>query len=179
MELLEILKELFDQKILSVLDFVINNQGKDGLYLNEIAKGAKVPTATTYRIVSKLMKLNFLQQTRIKNLKLYKFKHTDKNRFLYDVLKKDVQVMQLFVKKIKELQGLQAVILHGEERNDRANVLLIGEGTNAEKTKEICEEIREKYNFIISYLTITVEQFDTMANMGLYSGKKTVLWKKE
>jgi hypothetical protein len=38
--------------------------------------------------------------------------------------------------------------------------------------------IKEKYNFVVSPLILTSEQFEQMSVMGLYSGKEKVLFKK-
>ena len=46
------------------------------------------------------------------------------------------------------------------------------------KFSEICGEIKEKHNFIISPLVLAAEQFKQMSCMGLYSGKEKVLFKK-
>ena len=40
-------------------------------------------------------------------------------------------------------------------------------------------KIKEENNFIISPLTLTAEQYDAMSKMGLYSGKKSILFEKE
>jgi ACT domain-containing protein len=76
------------------------------------------------------------------------------------------------------MPGLHAIVLHGEEAKDRANVLLIGNNINSDKIKEICGEIKEEQGFIISPLTLTAEQYDAMSKMGLYSGKKNILFER-
>jgi len=70
------------------------------------------------------------------------------------------------------------ILLHGEEARDRANVLLIGDDIDSGKIKEICGSIKEEHNFIISPLTLTAEQYDSMSKMGLYSGKKNILFER-
>ncbi len=178
MQQAEVLGELFDKKILAVLGVLVNDSGKEGLYLREIAKNAKVSNATTYRIVQKLVKLQLVNQLKIKKLKLYKFKHSSGSEFLVNMLKKDIRVLEAFISQIKDLKGVQAVLLHGEESNERANVLIIGDNVDSGKIKEICGGIKEKYNFVISPLVLAAEQFEQMSSMGLYSGKEKVLFKR-
>ena len=178
MEQAEVLGALFDQKIISVLGVLVNDSGKEGLYLREIAKGSKVSNATTYRIVQKLVKLQLVNQLKIKKLKLYKFKHSSGSEFLVNMLKKDIRVLEAFIRQVSGLKGVQAVLLHGEESNERANVLIIGDDVDSGKIKEICGSIREKYNFVISSLILAAEQFEQMSSMGLYSGKERVLFRK-
>lgn len=177
MQDIETLGALFDNKILAVLAVLINDSS-GGLYLREISKYSKVSDASTYRIIKKLIDLGLVEQLRIKKLKLYRFKHTDKTEFLYKMLKKDIQVMQIFVDEIKAMRGIQAILQHGKESNQRANVLIIGSNVDSGKVKELCGGIKEKYNFVISPLILAAEQFEQMSRMGLYSGKEKVLFRK-
>lgn len=176
MQDIDTLSALFDNKILAVLAILVNDT-TEGLYLREIAKFSGISDATTYRIIKKLKKAGIIEQKNIKNLKLYRFKTTEKTRFLYKMLKKDVQVLQIFVEKAKKIEGIEAILLHGKEASQRANLLIIGNDIDAGKVKEVCSNIREKYNFMISPLTLTAEQFQQMSSMGLYSGKEKVLFK--
>jgi len=178
MQTIEVLTELFDKKILDILNTIINDK-TGGMYLGELSKAANVAPATTYRIINKLVKLELIEEVKIKKLKLYKFRRSGKSEFLYQLFKKDIKIMQVFIDKVKEMPELQAIILHGEEAKDRANLLLIGNSIDSGKIKEICGEIREKYNFVIAPLTLTAEQFDAMSKMGLYSGKRSILFEKK
>ena len=178
MQAVDVLTELFDKKILNILNTVINDKS-EGMYLGELSKAANVPPATTYRIVNKLVKLELIDEVKIKKLKLYKFKRSGKSEFLFKLFKKDVHILKIFIEKVKEIEGLQAIVLHGEEAKDRANVLLIGNNINTDKVKEICGAIKEAHSFIISPLTLTAEQYEAMSKMGLYSGKKSILFEKK
>jgi len=82
MQAVDVLTELFDKKILGILNIVINDKS-EGMYLGEISKAASVPPATTYRIINKLVALDVLQEVKIKKLKLYKFKRSGKTEFLF------------------------------------------------------------------------------------------------
>ena len=177
MQDIETLTALFDNKILSILA-VLANDTSGRLYLREISKYSKVSDASTYRIIQKLIRLGLVEQMKIKKLKLYRFKNTDKTEFLFNMLKKDIKVLQLFIDEIKKLEGVQSILLHGKENNERANVLLIGSGIDSDKVKEICGSIKVNHNFIISPLILALEQFEQMSSMGLYSGKEKVLFSK-
>ena len=68
METVDVLEQLFDNKILSVLQLFVENENNQ-YYLREIAKLTKVSPATTYRILNKLVDLNVLEIQEIKTLK--------------------------------------------------------------------------------------------------------------
>ena len=179
MDEINVLKGLFDKKILSILDILVNDNSSEGLYLREIAKKTRVSPASTHRILNKLMAMELVNQTRIKQLKLYKINKIKKAEFLHNLLKKDVIVINLFVDMIKEINNINAVILHGQEQQDRANVLLIGESINSARIKEICGDLQTKHRFTISPLVLAAEQYEQMIKMGLYSGKEKVIWKRQ
>ncbi|MBU0756947.1 MAG: helix-turn-helix domain-containing protein [Nanoarchaeota archaeon] len=177
MESIEILEELFDNKILKVLRHFIANQGQE-FYLREIATLTHLSPATTYRILNKLVKNNILRFSELKNNKLYMLEENKTTEYLKSVLKLEKRIVDLFVDKVKNMEGLESIIMHGEEKNNKANLLLIGEGINPSEVKRLCAEIKEKYDFSITSLSLTREQFGQMSAMGLYSGKKKVLFEK-
>lgn len=174
---IETLSALFDNKVLAVLAVLVNDS-TDGLYLREISKFSKVSDATTYRIINKLNKAELLDVIKIKNLKMYKLKKDSRTSFLFRLLKKDIQMTNLFIDKVKENMSLDQAILYGDESNQRANILLIGDVINPDKVKEIVAEFNIEHNFIITHTILTNEQYENMSNTGLFSGKKRILFKR-
>ena len=69
MQELELLKKLFDNKLVNTINVLINDKS-EGLYLNEVSRLANVPPATTYRIINKLVNLDIIQEIRVKKLKI-------------------------------------------------------------------------------------------------------------
>ena len=132
MQEIELLRELFDKKTLNILNVIINDKS-EGMYLGEVSQASEVPKATTFRIVNKLVGIDVLHEIRIKRLKLYKFRRSGRTEFLFQLFKKDVKVLQIFINQIKEISGVEAIVLHGEEEKDRANVLLIGNNIDLEE----------------------------------------------
>ena len=63
---IKLLEELFDKKVLKVLKLFLADKGNE-FYLREIAKLSKVPVASTYRIITKLIALNIIDEKKIKN----------------------------------------------------------------------------------------------------------------
>lgn len=175
METVEILEQLFDTKMLAVLKHFINNEKKQ-FYLREVAKSTRLPPATTYRILGKLIKLNILKKEEIKNLKLYHLEDNKKTEFLKAVLKIEKRVIDSFVDSVKVLPGVKSIILHGKEQKDRANLLLIGTDIDGNEVKRLCAEIKEKYSFTVSSLSLTEAQYEQMSSMGLFSGDKVELY---
>jgi Fe2+ or Zn2+ uptake regulation protein len=173
-----ILEELFDNKILQILKLFFREKEKT-FYLREITKLSNVPLATTYRIVNKLVHLQLIEIISIRKFKLYRLANNQKTQFLDSFLHEGKKLIQFFIDEITKIPEIEAVILHGKETEDKANMLVIGENIDPNAVKRVCGVVREQYSFTISTLTLTKEQFAQMSSMGLYSGKKKVLYSKE
>ena len=144
--------------------------------LREISKKSGVPVASTFRIINRLLSMNLIRLVRINKFKLYKLANTKETDFLKNILKKDKNILGFFVDRIKDVEGISQVILHGREAKDKANILLIGENINPSLVKALTYEIKQQYNFNISSLSLTHEQYRQMLSMGLYSGEKKNLF---
>jgi hypothetical protein len=174
MQELEFLTDLFDQKLISILRLFLQFPEKK-FYLKEVSDNAKVSLATTHRILSRLVKLEVLDEIKISKFKVYQIAQNEKTEFLGSFIKLSVNVIEIFVEMVKELEGIDLVILHGKETDKKANILLIGQTLPVVEIKAVVAELREKYSFTISYLTLTHEQYEQMSAMGLYSGSKKTL----
>ena len=162
---------------MTILKLFFNSPEKE-FYLIEIAKETKVSTATTFRIVGKLTELGVLKKIKIAKFKLYMLNQNENVEFLQSFIREDIQVLKLFINQIKELPNIEAIILHGKESTSRANLLIIGEDIDQAPIKILTGEIKEKYDFTLSYLVLAKEQYEQMSNMGLYSGQKKILFDK-
>lgn len=176
MQKIELVRGLMDSKKLAVMDTLFN--AHEEMYLGELAKASKVPVATTYRIINELVKLGVVKVNQIKRLKLYGIDKNEKTLFWGNLLKKGVQVLDDFILIVKEIPGLQEVMLHGEEMKDRANLLLIGENLDEGILKRAVSDIKDKYSFTITYLPLTLLQYKQMSAMGMYGEKKKVVWER-
>jgi 3'-phosphoadenosine 5'-phosphosulfate sulfotransferase (PAPS reductase)/FAD synthetase len=67
-------------------------------------------------------------------------------------------------------------VLHGEATNEKANILIIGTGVDHKIAKDKVGELKEKYKFNIIELVLEPGQFNQMQGMGLFPGKKVILW---
>lgn len=176
MQKIELVRGLMDNKKLAVLDVLFN--AHEEMYLGEIAKQSKVPVASVFRILKELVKFELVKVNQIKRLKLYGVDRNEKTLFWGNLLKKGVQVLDDFISIVKEIPGLQEVMLHGEEMKDRANLLLIGENLDEGVLKKAVSDIKDKYGFTITYLPLTLLQYKQMSAMGMYGEKKKVVWSK-
>ena len=177
MENLGLLEELFDRYTIRIIQLFLSNK-EETFYLREVSKQTKVPLATTSRIINKLLKLNILKLNKLNKFKVYSLNNNTYVKYLESFMKKDVQILDKFVDSINHFSGIESIILHGDEMKDRANVLLIGNNIDTNAIKEVVANIKEGSKFTVSALVLTREQYDQMSQMGLYSGKKKILFSK-
>ena len=168
----EVLKALIDKKKIAVLRAILNSNEEQ--YLKEIAEKSKVPIASTFRILHELAEQDIIERREWKTSKVYSCKRNEKAEFLKELFYEEYDGVKEFVAAIDGISGIQSIILHGSRKKGKANVLLLGEWIDTKIVEEECRKIREK-GFELSYLTLTKEQYEQMAKMGLYSGEKNVL----
>jgi DNA-binding MarR family transcriptional regulator len=75
------ISNLMDSKLAAVLKLFLTKP-EHQFYLNEISMQSRVPVATTYRLVNKLVKMNMLKMTRVAKFKIYTLNETKNTQFL-------------------------------------------------------------------------------------------------
>lgn len=174
MEPAKLLEELFDKKTLAVLRYLSTNAEKQ-FYLRELAKATRVPVATVYRIVLRLVALEVIQVTRIKKMKLYSYGIGKEAKFVEQIIEVRRGAVEEFVDLCRSVDGIMQVVLHGKRQKDKANLLIIGEHVAAPALLDAASRVRESLGFNIIYLVLTPHQYDQMVDMGLYAGDRQVL----
>jgi DNA-binding IclR family transcriptional regulator len=86
MESEKLLESLFDKKILNILRLLVKKRDQK-FTLQEIAKSTKVPLASCFRILRKLLELEIISMEKTKHLKIYFLNENDKTKYLKNVLK--------------------------------------------------------------------------------------------
>ncbi len=170
----QIVETLFDKKIIKILRLFVNNQDKE-YYLREIARITKVPPATTHRIIKQLLTLELIAESKEKYLKTYMANTTNLKMFS-GLLEDKTTALKEFSDFIKQVEGVERAILHGEEEKDRASVLLVGENIDQNIIRDKTLELKEAYKFNIIYLILAPTQYEQMSSMGLYRGRKLILY---
>ncbi len=173
----DILEKLIDNKVVSIIKILLADKEKK-FYLKEVSEEAVVPIATSYRILQRLKDMSLINETKIGTFRVYGAASNDRVRFLDTVLKGEKKALKTFVNTAKELSGIKSIILQGKEIDSKANIIIIGDDVDSDVLKELVFDIKEKYNFTISYLVVPQVQYDQMIEMGLYSGQKKILFKK-
>ncbi len=177
MESEKLLEGLFDKKILAIIRYFIKNPTQK-FYLRELAKATRVPIASTYRIINRLAGLELLEIHKFKPFKLYSWSDSEQAKYIQYILEQKKTVLDSFVEKTSQIQGVQLIMLHGEATKTQASILIIGDNVDDARVRELVVRAKEENNFNITYLSLQPSQFNQMASMGLYPKKKTILFEK-
>lgn len=173
----KVFETLFDDKIIKILRLFVNNPNEE-YYLREISRHTKVSTATTFRIVNTMRDLELLKEQRNKHLKTYSL-IAENASFFIEMLEDKRSALQEFSDFVRGVEGVDLAILHGKEEKDRVSVLVVGHEIDSEEIRSKSIELKQKYGFNIILLVLDPEQYDQMVSMGLYPGKKVILYSRE
>jgi DNA-binding transcriptional regulator YhcF (GntR family) len=174
MEDQKFLGELFDRKLMTVITRFMENTNSN-LYLREVAKQCSVSPASTYRILKRLTELKIIKVNQINRFKFYQLDDNERVKQLSALVSRDP--LDRFVSRAKALPGVKAIMLYGSKKETGANVMIIGDNIGESDLQPVIKEIKSGFNFDIGFLAFSVEQFEQMSSMGMYSQPKKVLWK--
>ena len=175
---MEILKDLFDEKIIEIISLFMENPEKQ-YSLTQVSNSTKVNVATTFRILNKLVAKEFLKTTVIGKIKVYQLEKSKKTLELIQILKGGKEEpLQEFIKQISPHPRIKKIILESRESNN-AKILIIGDFLPTEKINRLCEEIKNKYNFRISFVEISENQYIKLREFKNYELDKKIIWEKK
>lgn len=172
----DVLAGLLDENLLKLLKAFINNPEQE-YYLRELAKRTRVPPASTFRIIKRLKKLELIKEHKMKRFKFYSL-HQENASFLGDILADRKSAVQEFADAVKDDPNIEMLVLHGKEERSKANILLIGRQIDMDKVRAAALRAKETYGFNIIHLTLDPGQYNQMSSMGLYPGKKVILYEQ-
>lgn len=172
-----LLEHLFDKKKVQVIRQLLAQSEREWT-LQELSRASRVPLATTYRIVRKLVSLTLVEERKIKHLTLYVLSESAATKYLTRILETGQSALDAFVEQIKEIKEVEKVVLHGKQTKEKANVLIIGEGINSSQINKMTAKINEQFHFNLISLVVSSQQYDQMVSMGLYSGTKKNLYER-
>lgn len=180
MDMHKVLSSLFDEKKLNVLSVFLSDPKKE-FYLQQVSDESKVPIATTYRIVNKLVSVEVLVCNKVSKFKVYHLNEnaTEVVHILNSMVFKEKFGLLDFIKQISFVTGVDSIILHGVDSDSKASLLVLGEGIESEKIKLISFEAKEKYCYNLTYMLLSREQFEQMKLLNMITGELKVMWEKK
>lgn len=164
--------QLMDSKKAAVLKILSNS--KEELCLKEVAEKSNVSITSVFRILQELTAAGIIKKKEWKNSKVYSLEENEQASVIRELFVEEFEGLDEFVSLAGALPGVQSLILSGPKKKDKASVLVIGEGVDVGKVRDVCQQLKVK-GFEVTFLTLGKEQYEQMTKMGLYPGEKKVL----
>ncbi len=177
MEPAKLLEGLFDRKKMGIIKYLLDHPEQE-FGVRELAKAARVPPATTHRILQVLVKMELVETRRIRQLKLYRLSQNKATAFLDDLLAVKKSAIEEFLEGVKGVPGVQEVLQHGKATKEKVSLLVVGENVDTATLSRLVGEIKDRYKFTILQMTLSPQQYEQMSSMGLYAGEKEVLFRR-
>jgi len=175
MEQMEMLRKLFDEKIITILNQFLDNPDRK-FSLTQVASISRINISTTLRILDKLVKQEIVELVRIGKSKFYKMKRSERTMALNRLLRREDHIHE-FIEKLKRDFRVKKVILEIKSENG-AKLVIVGNFLSKDKIDVLVEEIKDKYNFRIQFVEISEKQFSEMEGIGLYGLGEKVIWER-
>jgi hypothetical protein len=176
MEELSLLRELFDQKIIEILNTLMNNPDKK-LSLTQVSSLSKINVATAMRILNKLVEQDYVDKSIIGSSKTYQLKRNSKANILRKLLNKEKEGISEFIEKATKLKEIEKLILESESELG-AKIIIVSSQLVNDKIEKIIEKIKSKNNFSIETMIINQNQFNSMTKLNSYNIKDKIIWQK-
>jgi Fe2+ or Zn2+ uptake regulation protein len=165
MEDVHILRDLFDEKIIRIINVFIKNPEKQ-FYLSEVSKLSGINVSTTFRTLNKFLEQGFVKTVVIGKVRLYQLERNEKTSALFKFLKKEESsATDEFLNKIKEFPRIKKII-EDSKSDFRANYLIVGDFIPVDRIERMANEIKIKHKFIITFAVISESQFEALRNYG-------------
>jgi len=181
MKEIDVLKELFDERIIKILNLFLESPDKN-FYLTEISQKTKINISTASRILSDLASKEFIEFTVIGKVRFYSLKKNQKTEILKNLISgvedRAKGPIQEFINKIKEYYKVKKIVLENKN-SQRARIILVGDYFPKNMIERICNEIKQKYDFRIEYIRVDEDQYKGLNKMRGHSMKKNIIWEEK
>jgi len=174
---MDVLKDLFDEKILKIISLFIENPSKR-YFLSDVANSTQVNITTTFRILNKLAEKGFLKTAVIGKVRFYQLDYNDKTKELMKLLRKEEDPIEKFISSVSEHPRVKKIILESKDSNN-AKLILVGGFLPEEKINRIINTIKENSGFKINYVGLSEEQYIKLREFKDYGLDKKVIWEKK
>ena len=169
----EAVEQLMDRKKAQVLKVLLFFP--EETYLQEISQKSQVSLSSTFRILQELTTTGLVHRRKWKTSTLYRCPATEQVAFLRELWEEPLDGALEFAKKMQHHSQISHILVHGQQKRNKANVLVIGEQLDQVPLEEACKELKSR-GIEITYLTLTKEQYRQLVNMGLYAGEKKIVY---
>jgi hypothetical protein len=174
---LGVLSGLLDDKLIKVISLFMKHPGKK-FYLSEVSKLSGVNTATTFRILKKLVSEELVIMDVIGKVRVYQLGKSDRVNSLSNFMKKDEpkDVLEEFCEKVGELVRVRLILLDSRTHNG-ARLIIVGDLSSKERIDLIVRDFAEKRKFVVSYIELRTAQYEGLKGSRAFDMNKKILFR--
>jgi DNA-binding MarR family transcriptional regulator len=171
-----VLAGLLDEKLTRVISLFLKNPEKR-FYLSEIARQSDVNTATTFRILNKIVKEGIVKATVIGKARTYQLTKGERVQSLSRMLKRDdSDALEVFREKLEAFPRVRLILVDSKTTHE-AKLIIVDDFTLKDRVERVANEIYESYRFKITFVEINPQQYKDMKAIGMI-GEKKVLFRR-
>ena len=168
-----VLAGLLDDKLIRVITLFTKHPDKR-FYLSEIARMSDVNTATTFRIMSKIVAQDLVKATVIGKARTYQLSKNEKANNLSGMLRRDdSDVLDDFCERIAMFPRVRLVLLDSKTGSD-AKLIIVGEFPSKERIERVAADIMSERKYKISFVEFNIQQYKDMKELGMLKDKKII-----
>lgn len=173
----DILAGLLDEKLTKVILIFVRNPNKR-FYLSEISKLSDVNPTTTFRILNKLVDKKIISVVVIGKVRAYQLSRSEKAQDLAKMLDKSDEgsALDIFCERMKRFPRVKLVLLDSKTASS-AKLIVITEYSSKNRIEKISEEIFKEKNFKITFVELSVAQYESLKGSNMINLDKKVLLK--
>jgi len=174
-----ILSGLLDNKLIKVISLFMKYPSKK-FYLSEVSKLSGVNTATTFRILKKLVAEDLITMDVIGKVRVYQLGKSERVKDLSKMLKKDekVDVLDEFCEKVGKLSRVRMVLLDSRTHNG-ARLIIVGDLSSKERIDLICREFGDDKKFVVTYIELRTSQYEGLKSSRAFDMNKKILFRSD
>ena len=175
----DILAGLLDDKLIRVISLFMKYPSKK-FYLSEVSKMSVVNTATTFRILKKLVAEDLISMDVFGKVRVYQLGKNERVRSLAGMIKKEEpkkDVLNEFCEKVGMLPRVRLILLDSRTHSG-ARLIIVGDLSSKERIDLICREFGKNKNFLVSYIELRTAQYDGLKSSRTFNMDKKVLFQR-
>ena len=175
---LDVLTGLIDDKLIRVISLFMKYPSKK-FYLSEISKLSNVNTATTFRILKKLVGEKLVNMDVIGKVRVYQLGKSERIKSLSGMLNREdpkKDALGEFCEKVGKLPRVRLVLLDSHTHNG-ARLIIVGDLSSKERIDLIVREFVESRKFYVTYIELRTVQYEGLKSSRTFDMNKKVLFR--
>lgn len=174
----DVLAGLLDSKLIKVISLFMRYPSKK-FYLSEISKLSGVNTATTFRILKKLIGEDLISMDVIGKVRVYQLEKSERVKNLAEMLKKEEpkrDVLGRFCERVGALPRVRLILLDSQTHSG-ARLIIVGDLPSKERIDLICREFNDRDKFNVTYIELRTVQYDGLKSSRAFDMDKKILFR--